>query len=381
MKSVAIKIFINLIFILFCNLSFAQNDNSIFYTNKEILPSDSNKLILKVTNVNFIKNNEYFNEIVDGYTYIGYFIQPRLEYHPSYNTKIEGGIHILKFSGKDELTQILPLFTFSYKPVKNVTLLFGSIYGTVNHQLIEPIYQFDRYYDKNIENGIQLLFNNRYIQSDIWLNWEKFILKNDPFKEEFNVGGSVDLFLTNPLGKNRLYLPLQAIVAHKGGQIKDDDAPLQTIANTATGIAFEHVFNQSFLYSIGTENYYCTYNDLSHVNQYKYEQGWGESSNLYINSKYFYLMLGYWYGEYFIAPKGEPLFSSNSLKYNYYYDEYRNLVTGKFQIKKNITKGIELALRFESYYEYAKNDFDFSYSMNLIFNRDFFLKNITYKTN
>jgi hypothetical protein len=376
MKNISIAILIIFSFTILCDNIYAQNDNSIYYNKQSLLPADSNKLIFHLTNSNFLKNNEYFNEIVDGFTFIGFFIQPKLIYYPSSNTRLEGGIHLLKYSGKSGFTQVLPMFAFCYKPVKSLTFVIGSLSGTINHQLIEPISQFDRYYYDNVENGLQLLIETKYFQSDIWLNWEKFILQDEQEKEQFSFGCNANLFLTDPNSKNVIYFPLQVLLFHKGGQYKNDTVPLQTIENSATGIAFEHIVDNNFIKSIGTKNYFCTYNDLSNINQFKYVQGWGESSNIFIKSKNIYLMLGYWYGECFISPKGEPLFLSNSLKYNYYYEAYRNLFTGKFQINKNIAKGINIGLRFESYYEFAKKDFDFSYGLNLLFDREFFLWNI-----
>ena len=378
MQNIYAKLFVVLVLTLFGTVLSAQNDNSMYFSNEEKSPLDSNKLILRITDVNFLKNNEYFNPIVDGYTYLGYFIQPKLVYYPTSNTKVEAGLHLLKFSGRDDYTQVQPLFSFSYKPSKDLTFIIGTIKGTVNHKLIEPISLFDRYYENNVENGMQLLIDKKHFKTDFWLDWEKFILKTDHTKEQFTFGGSANLYLTAPDAKNIFFLPLQYTFAHKGGQYLGDTIPIQTVFNSATGFVFEHLFNSNFFYSVGTKNYYCTYSDLSNIHRYKYELGWGESSNIFINTKYVYLMLGYWYSEFFIAPKGEPLFGSNSIKYNYY-DTYRNLLTGKVQFKKNIAKGIDIGIRFEYYYEYSKSNFDYSYGVNLDFNRDFFLTTIPLK--
>lgn len=359
----------------------AQNDNTLYYTNKAIVPADSNKLVFSIANSNFIKNNEYFNKIVDGYTYIGYLLQPKFAYYPTSNTKLEAGVHLQKFSGKDNFTQVFPIFSFSYKPKNDLTLILGSINGNLNHKLIEPIYSFERYYDNNVESGIQFLINKKYFTADFWINWEKFILKTDKHKEEFMFGGSANIYLTNNDSDNVLYIPLQVLLAHKGGQNLGDGLPIQTIENSATGIAFEHKVKDNFITKVGTNHYFCTYNDLSNINKFKYEMGWGESSNIFINSKLVNLMIGHWYSTYFISPKGEPIFQSHSLKYDYYYEPNRYLVTAKVQFHKSIAKGIDLGIGFDYYYEYKLNNHDYSYNINLIFNRDFFLANIPVKGN
>ena len=62
------------------------------------------ELYFNIRNTNFVRNNEFFNNIVEGYTLIGYFVDPTISYTPSKNTKIEAGVHLLKYSGVDQFT-------------------------------------------------------------------------------------------------------------------------------------------------------------------------------------------------------------------------------------------------------------------------------------
>jgi hypothetical protein len=41
-------------------------------------------LYLGFTNINFIKDDEYSNPVIEGYTLIGYFLQPQLVYAPTF---------------------------------------------------------------------------------------------------------------------------------------------------------------------------------------------------------------------------------------------------------------------------------------------------------
>ena len=70
-----------------------------FYRSAQIDSSLDNTLSFRIENSNFFKNNEYFNDIIQGYTLIGWFINPKLIYYPAKNAKIEAGIHFLKYSG------------------------------------------------------------------------------------------------------------------------------------------------------------------------------------------------------------------------------------------------------------------------------------------
>ena len=78
-----------------------QIDNSIFNNNTHISPADSHKLLLRIENTDFLKNNEYFNNFYVGFTLFGYIIKPKLVYYPNANTKIEAGGYFLKYDGVD----------------------------------------------------------------------------------------------------------------------------------------------------------------------------------------------------------------------------------------------------------------------------------------
>ncbi|MEA1986719.1 MAG: hypothetical protein U9N76_04440, partial [Candidatus Marinimicrobia bacterium] len=168
------KIIIILLLLFSINIIFAD----ILETNKSLCDTCEKKIYLNFESTSFIKNNEYFHHFTKGYTGIGFFIKPTIEYYLTKNTKANLGIYLLKYSGVDNFTQSIPIFTIQHKLTKNTDLIFGNIYGTLNHKLEEPLFRFDTYYQNNIEYGLQLLHNSKYLQSDIWMNWDKFIFNN-----------------------------------------------------------------------------------------------------------------------------------------------------------------------------------------------------------
>ena len=180
------NIFIILIQIFFAGNIYSQ-DNSIFLTYNEVKDTNEYKLFFDFKSTSFLKNNEYF-EIIRGWTGIGFMLKPQLTYQPTKTTKIEAGYFLEKFSGRSSFYKPLPLFRIKQKLSKSLEVVMGHLYGNLNHKLAEPMFQFDRYYSDNVEYGIQFLFNNKYFESDLWINWEKFIFYNDPFKEEFILG-------------------------------------------------------------------------------------------------------------------------------------------------------------------------------------------------
>ena len=351
-----------------------QIDNSLFDSYKSIEANDSNKLWLGIENQNFLHNNEYFNNLYDGITYIGASLAPTLIYQPNTNLRVQLGWYILKYSGRDEFSRSIPWILCQYKISKNLDLLMGNIHGTVQHKLIEPLYSFDRHFSGQPETGIQLLGKFSHFEGDLWLNWEKFILPSDPFKEEFTMAGTGRILVFKPENKLQLTFPIQWLAAHKGGQMETSTAPLQTYFNTTLGIDAEyHPFTKENN-SIGINSYFATYYDASTYHIQYYSEGYGILSNLYAKIGKFDIIAGYWYGEHFMAPRGEPLFQSTSQKYTIWWEPNKQLIINKFQFHQQIKKGIDIAVRFQSYYDLLRNNMDFSYSLFLIIKQDFFLK-------
>jgi hypothetical protein len=302
-------------------------------------------------------------------------LKPKLVYYPSHNSKLEAGIHLLKYFGKDSYSQTYPVFSFQVSICKGFDILLGSLYSGYNHQLIEPLYRPERHFEKNYENGIQIMTNLKRFKSDLWMDWERFIFAGDPYKEELTVGTSNKFFITNPDNDFKLSIPIQGIISHKGGQINSDTLHMQSLANLAGGISVEQKLNSNFFNSIGANGLFTSYNDLSPTKKQAYIDGYGIYTDAWINSKYVNLFAGYWRGEFFIAPRGAQLFQSVSSLDNKRIP-LNQLIFTKIGLKKEVYKDIFVELRFEGYYELANKNFDYSYGLHILFNRNFFLKKI-----
>ncbi|MDP4225838.1 MAG: hypothetical protein Q8910_05615 [Bacteroidota bacterium] len=354
---------------------FGQIDNSVFYSNnKEINPADSGKLLFRTENTNFFKNNEYFNKIVVGYTEIGYLLKPELVYSPTSRIRISGGVQLLKYSGINKFSDVLPVFSFQYKLLPQLDVVMGSIYGGLNHKLIEPVYQFENSYNHPVENGVQFLYKSSRIESDIWLEWERFIFQGSPYQEQLCQGTSSKIWLNDKDKKLTVSIPIQTIITHHGGQINaNKDQPLQTIANLGSALSLDWNRPESFIKKINFQGWLIDYHDLSPNKQQKFNSGFGLYPCLNLESQCFKMMCAYWAGNKFFSLKGEPMFRSVSTVDSMYTEKNRQLLNFKLAYEKYIAKGIALSLRFESYYGMKDHNFDYSYGLHLIFNRDFFI--------
>jgi hypothetical protein len=219
--------------------------------------------------------------------------------------------------------------------------------------------------------------NLKRFKSDLWMNWEKFIMTGDPYKEEFTVGTNSKFLLTEPDAEFGFSIPVQGLVAHKGGQIDSaKNLPMQSLVNLAGGLSFEHKIKTTYINAWGLNAMYVSANDISPTKMQPYISGYGLFTEGWINSKYVNLHSGYWDGNYFFAPRGEALFSSVSVKKAGILVPCNQLVYGKIAFKKEVYKDISIELRFECYYEMYQRNFDYSYGLHIVFNRNFFIRKV-----
>jgi hypothetical protein len=384
------KYFLLLFLFLNTAILFSQ-DNSIFYTRTEIADTNENKLFFNINTTSFLKNNEYFDTIVKqweletlkGWTGIGFMLKPKLVYQPSKTTSIEAGYFLEKFSGRNNFYKPVPLFRVRQMLTGSLELVFGQLYGSLEHRLGEPVYRFDRYYSDNVEYGIQFLFSNRYFTNDLWLNWEKFIFYDDPFKEEF-VLGNVANFKYDINTNWKLNIPFHYTWTHAGGQIdrriKNRDHEM-SLNNIMTGIDIGYLYGKKLFKSINFSYLYYNYSaGANPPSGEKFHQLFDEGYGYYFKTNIDFgsikLMLGYWKAHNFIARRGEYIFESI---YEYLPGESisdKSLYTFKFIYDKKIKKNIVFSMRTDMYYRPGRSNMDYSYAFYFIYNDLFLIKKV-----
>lgn len=251
----------------------------------------------------------------------------------------------------------------------------GNIYGHEQHKLIEPIYSLDNFYLQKPESGLQFLLDSKSFISDLWLNWQKFILPGESFKEEFVIGNSscVQIYKTN--NGSGIKIPVNFVAKHKGGQGTISLTPLQTYFNWSLGTDWSI---KTYNILMGIQSHYVQFNDASDKKILRYTDGYGIYSNTYVQSKSWQIIAGYWFGEYYISPLGEPLYQSLSKKYVAYQEPKKNLILLKVQYAYKSIKQCPLYIQFACYYDYQRDYFDFSYGLQLKFSEKIrILKHIT----
>lgn len=378
--------------------------NDIFYQNPTIDSLDNKKLFLTVDNLNFFKDNEFASEKISGYTLPGFRLNPKLSYIYDKNILLEVGISLLRYWGTNvypsySYTSIpfwrandyqkgfhfLPFFRAQISLKDNLSLVFGNLYVSNNHNLILPLYNTELNLSSDPEAGIQLLYNFKYFSSDLWFNWQSFIFRNDTHQEVFTFGFSSKTDIVNADKKFQIYLPLQIITQHRGGELDTLSSNLlQTWMNYAGGIGTNYRFNKLIDY-LSFELYYAGF--IQNVGCISpFDKGYGLYSKLSIGLKDLNINFSYWTSKDFISIFGSPNFINISTS-------TENMVFNKIRMfhsqldycykrKPNYSLGFEINCFYyfpftgyrKGYGEIISSDYaDFSFGIYLKLNSKFLL--------
>ncbi len=350
---------------------------NLFLIKKSLCDSCENNLNFRFESSSFLKNNEYAGNFANGFTGIGVMLKPTLEYYFNQKTKLNLGAFGLKYSGLNGFSQLIPIYQIHHKVVNGFELVLGNLYGNLNHDLAEPLYRFDYYYLDNVEYGVQLLHESKYVNSDLWLNWEKFIFEGDPFQEEFTLGNhtNIKLFSRKHI---KLKGDFQYLVYHKGGEIDSYIGPAFCVFNGSYG--FDIQFNSKKI-TCSLKPKFLTYKNQrapADAEFYKYSKdGNGILFSGDFEHPFLYVETGYWKGDRFVSPMGEYLYMSASESDSNLYQENRQIFFTKFRLKRHMSDNLKLELRANLYVDLKNNALpDYSYGIYFIANELFFLQKI-----
>ena len=351
-------------------ISIAQFNNE--YIFNRIRPSDTlaKELHFNFYNFNYVRNYEYSTKFHDGYTLYGTQLEPQLVYYAHPNLAITAGAYLRKDFGNEGIYDAKPLFSLKYHK-RNLTLVFGSLEGNIQHNYIEPIFNFERKITTPVEYGTQLLVDRDNFKLDSWIAWQKMIYSGDAAKEEI-VGGLITETTLLRRGYWKLSIPAQFLAYHQGGQIDVlKQTPLSTLFNGATGIKLHKTIGLN-VKEFFTDNYIAVYKDFSPTKTRAYQGGFGLWLNAGVNTKWGNFVASYWKGNNFITIKGMPLYQSVSetLYDKGFRQNHRSIFALRYNYQKELIPNLYLDVRFEPHFDLNES------SKNLQFNHSLFL---TYK--
>lgn len=373
---------------------FSQIDNRALYDEIKIDEKDSSNFFLSFSNKNILINNEYFLNIATGYTLFCSELNPKLAYNINKYARIEGGIFYRKDFGNPDFSILAP--TLSFKLHKNgYSFIFGNLEGGLTHQLIQPLFNYERIVTHPLENGLQFKVDKKKFWSDIWIDWEQQEYQNINYKEHIAAGLSSKINLYNHNDIFKIVLPIQGFVFHHGGQIDNHATPLLTLLNYAAGLTFDWDLSHKggFVTNIRSDNYLVGFkNSSSEKNVFPFfttfktpdfnnltyfpnaiYNGNGTYINLTVTSKYHVsLMASYWEGNNFVAGHGGALYQSVSSIYGLNYMEAnRRLIFVRALYLKEVFPNLYIDVRFEPYYDLHNTRLEFAYSAFVTYKKDF----------
>ncbi len=334
--------------------------------------TDSGKISIHFYNNNFVKNNEYFGPYTQGITYIGSILQPEISWSLSEKFSLSAGWYIRYFYGQDSFEQSLPVIRARYTFLPGAQLIVGQLEGQLQHKYIEPIYSTDNYFSTNPEYGVQLLLDRKKLHVDFFMDWEKFLMPGENHQEEIEGGLLAKYWLSGRSENRGLSVDFQSIIHHFGGQVDVSESPIQTRSNLAAGLNYTFLPGLKMLNNITLNSYYIRALEMSHINTIPFKSGYAVHNTVTFENKWIKLSSGWFHGEDYFSPKADYLFQSVSQLSDFHTLKGRDLITSKFLFGNEITKGVNLSVRFESYYDLQRNWNDFSYGLNISVNAEVF---------
>jgi hypothetical protein len=349
-----------LIILLLSNFCKAQiNNNSFYFVPKTDTIS---QFTFDFQSFSYFHNREYFGKIADGYTLFGNNISPSLIYKPAKNVSIQLGAFARKDFGNSGFKDLQPTFTVLIEK-DSTEFRFGNIKGNLAHQLNEPLYNFEGIINNALESGFQLTNRKKEHFFDLWVDWQRMIYQNSPYKEE--IWGGTHWKPTIYKGSNITFkTPIQLTAYHKGGQITLDNRPLKTELNIAIGLETEFKLN-GFFKKINLQNYFLGYKQQSNEIR-EYKSGLGYYLNATFENRKFNTMFSYYFGNSVSSFSGGSLYQSINKNDGFATEKYRKLLIMRIYKDFQIIPNLSLVARFEPYYDL--NNARFEHSEGLFIN-------------
>lgn len=334
------------------------------YFRTESNRTDTSRYLLNLNAAGFFHNNEFFSTDEEGYTLTGNYFQPTFRFRVNNDLSFTTGMHILKFHGQDGFNQVNPFFNIVYDFSERGNILIGSYNGGDNNKLPEPLYAREKQFTDLLLNGVLINYNASRWQTRTWLNWERFIETGDPFRERFTFCMSGSYFLSRD-EEREIEIPLYFLANHRGGQINNNNQPVETIADLSTGIVVKQAVNFNIIDELEFTGLGFQEFDIDADGQGFALLGQVEGKGDILSAA-----LGYFYGNNWESIQGNPLLfcgDNNSV-------DTKSMILLKAGIGKSIGRGSSFSMRFEGYLDTALQKMQYTYGIYLIINEDLWKK-------
>lgn len=329
---------------------YSQNEYTFFETFQTFKENAKGELSFNFDNTTFFRNDEYSGNIVTGMTLPGAWIRPKLEYYPDDKLRVELGGNVLKYNGREEYYNLTPWFSVIYQPIPRLTLIMGNLNNDRNHDLIEPLLEPERFLTAKPEAGFQVKYNAPKFTTDIWFDWQQFIVQGDPFQERFVFGARTNLKIID-VNNSEFAFPMTFYGQHSGGEITSSTVGLAHSYITMTpGLTFKRKISDNTFKSWSLNSFYSLSTFPLDKSFYNILSGWGFYAFGNLETQLGGLTLAYWHGHNFYTPQGGNLFQNLSQLGNGLITN-NDLINVKYHFDKEIFPSTHFGFMLDYYYD------------------------------
>jgi hypothetical protein len=348
--------------------SYAQLADKLYASDCRIDTLRKGQLLVEVDHISFFKNNEFSSTVQKGYTLPGFRLQLKAGYYPLSCIKLEAGAYsvwfwgttlypafaykeISKWNGRDYAhnVHVLPYFRAHLSLSDHACIIMGDIYDGSSHRLIEPLYNPELNLTSDPETGLQLLYKTKWLDLDLWVDWMTYIYKLDTHQEAFVSGGAVRFKVNPPESRMHVYIPVQGLALHRGGEIDATDENVQTIMNGALGAGLRWNADGCVLKYINAEFDMAGY-IFPKGRTFQLERGKGYYTKAAVQLNDFNISTSYWSCNDFVPIFGSPFYGSVSTKETgIMYEKPKMLYLGADYVR-TFGKGFTFGINAEMYY-------------------------------
>lgn len=310
----------------------------------------------------FLKNNEFFGVITEGYTLFGYWANPSLKYQLTNELSLRTGIWIQKYFGLDTFSHVSPSYTASYAPSPHFLLEIGDLSWNLE-DVVLPLRNEERMFASPQHEGLLMRINRKHFYASTWIEWDEFLFHNENKQEEQNLCANYKLFLV----RNdflTLSIPFQAVVHHKGGQINSiPKKDLVMVLNNAAGGDVTFALKDV---NVGFKYFFCGFADLASAPYSHYKNGLGHLAMLDAKFRNYSVGYSYWAADQYLSALGTQMLNTVSdIPGDLYYEQKRNLSMLYCKYQKHISSNAYFSVGGMGYFDHNNDAFEYYYWFNL----------------
>lgn len=321
-----------------------------------------NKPYTQLGAMHYTKNNEYFQATNPGETIIGQRLWTLVEYQNS-NNHVKATYSLgamLDYPLENHFSQkiqIKPIVRLTLKTEKS-TMVVGNIDGHINHNLPEPVFNYEWALKSPVEYGSSWTKYGRKLQIHQWLNWrQQAVLETS--QQEVIVGGFSTnwILIQKPQNTFTLEIPAFMIHRHQGGENFRIQKPIQNKNNSGIGLR------------IGANGFHAEYYgiqciDFSPQALQPYKNGFGHMINVGYQIKKNHRIVGtYWSAKEFHAPLGAAIYGCVNLNNPYKNIGEKELLMMRYAYMKRWINNTVSEFRFEPSLDLKTSEFLLSFAL------------------